>query len=290
MSIRASLPCLVAVAAFAAFASACGTKDGGNAGGGGGGTLYYSNGSGSGEIWAFSMASGEQQRLFLGTDPDRTPEGTFIYQRASLFESADGVAPRKVVDISGGAAFQRGFIAPRLSPDGTRIAYTSDGGEVVYVVNRADGSLVSSFPARVASVAFERPSWTPDGRLVVSSVYFNPGLFISDAALTTWTRFDPNLGGPREPTVSPDGTLVAFILNRHIFTIHLDGTGVKQITDGDLEEETPVFSPDGASIAAYQRPPRTLIVVPTGGGPVTDLGAANPELKANLSSCKFCWR
>jgi hypothetical protein len=284
MSIRAACACIVASLALA---SGCGPGDAAK-GGGANGTVYYSNGVG--EIWQLAMSTGETHRLFLGSDPDRTAEGAFIYARASLFESADGVAPRTIVQISSNERYMGGFVTPRLSPDGTQIAYVTNAFDVVYVVNRADGALLSSFPPRDASAGFERPSWTPDGRLVVAGTFAKPGLFVSDAAFSTWTQFDPNLSGPRNPTVSPDGALVAFELNHHIFTIHLDGTGVKQVTTGDNAEEFPVFSPDGASIAAYRNNPNTMIVAPTAGGTVIDLGDLNASLRPNLSRDQFCWR
>jgi hypothetical protein len=257
-------------------------------GGGASGTVYYSNGAG--EIWQLAMSTAETHRLFLGSDPDRTAEGAFIYTRASLFESPDGVAPRTIVQISSTAQYAAGFATPRLSPDGTKIVYLTNGHDVVYVINRADGGLLSSFPPRNASVGFERPSWTPDGLLVVAGTFAKPGLFVSDAAFSTWTRFDPNLSGPRNPTVSPDGALVAFELNHHVFSMHLDGTGLNQVTSGDNSEEFPVFSPDGGSIAAYRNNPNTMIVVPTAGGTVIDLADLNASLRPNLSRDQFCWR
>jgi hypothetical protein len=285
MSIRAACACIVASLALV---TGCG-PDNAAKGGGAGGTVYYSNGAG--EIWQLAMSTGETHRLFLGSDPDRTPEGAFIYTRASLFESPDGIAPRTIVQISSTMEYAGGFVTPRLSPDGTRIVYVTNAFDVVYVIDRADGALLSSFPPRDASVGFERPSWTPDGLLVVAGTFAKPGLFVSDAAFSTWTRLDPSLSGPRNPTVSPDGALVAFELNHHIFTIHLDGTGVKQVTTGDgAEEFFPVFSPDGASIAAYRNNPNTMIVVPTDGGTVIDLADLNASLRPNLSRDQFCWR
>ena len=273
-----------------ALASACGTTPDAK-GGGANGTVFYS--SASGDIWQLSLASGEQHQLFQGSDPERTPEGTMIYHRSNLFESTDGVAPHAVVKAGGGAPDNQGFVAPRLSGDGTRVAYITSGHDVVYVVNRADGALVSGFPVHSATLGFDRVSWTPDGRLVVAKTGSATGLYVSDAALTTWTRFDPNLDEPRSPTVSPDGKLVAFILNKHVFTMHLDGTEVKQLTTGDAAEFMPAFSPDSASVAAYREFPltSTLIVVPAAGGAVNDVGAIHPELALHMWTVdQFCWR
>lgn len=62
-----------------------------------------------------------------------------------------------------------------------------------------------------------------------------------------------------DPQVSPAGDLVAFTIgtvdkaaNRtltHIYTVRLDGSGLKQITSGDRSASTPRWSPDGRQLA-----------------------------------------
>src|SRR5262245_45703639 len=62
-----------------------------------------------------------------------------------------------------------------------------------------------------------------------------------------------------DPQLSPDGKTVAFTVgnvdkaaNRtltHIYTVNIDGTGMKQITNGDKSNSSPRWSPDGKRLA-----------------------------------------
>ncbi|MCW4460680.1 amidohydrolase family protein [Sphingomonas sp. BT-65] len=101
--------------------------------------------------------------------------------------------------------------APRLSPDGSRIAFAALGK--LYVQDRTGGT-----PRAVAGVegmAFQ-PAWSPDGRTLVYVTWTGEG----DGGGTLWSI--PTAGGkPRrllqasayysEPTVSPDGRSVAVL-------------------------------------------------------------------------------
>lgn len=51
------------------------------------------------------------------------------------------------------------------------------------------------------------------------------------------------------PAFSPDGTLIAFTSNDHIYTVNVNGSGETQITNGDDGQMQPSWSPDGKSIA-----------------------------------------
>lgn len=63
---------------------------------------------------------------------------------------------------------------------------------------------------------------------------------------------DP-LGDTRQPTWSPDGQFLAFQAywdgNWHIYTIHRDGTNLRQRTSGPFDHREPHWSPDGQHIA-----------------------------------------
>lgn len=267
------------------------TGCGGNAGGGGGdGTIYYSNVDH--EIWKLSLGDGSINKLISGgNQPDRTPQDSFIYVTTDLDESADGVMVKTIVKgVDFPSGYNNNFSMPRLSPDGTMIAYESLDN-FTYVVRRDSGQLLSSFPAAQNSTyGFERPSWTQDGRIVAAGGFSNPGLYISDAAFSTFTRFDPMLASPSEPSVSPDGKRVAFIVNGHVGVINLDGSGFQQVTTGNGEESYPAWSPDGTKLAAWNQ--YTLLTFNADGtGTVYDVVASHPEIFYNfLSDIPFCWR
>jgi len=284
-----SLGALVAVFVLGFSSVGCGGDGGGPAGGGGNGTIYYSNVDG--EIWQLTLGDGQIKKLMLGNQPDRTAEGSFVYERNDLDESSDGVMVKTIVKLSDSPpGYNNSFSMPRVSPDGMRIAYQSLANDT-YVVTRNGGQLVSSFPLNQSSTTgFERPSWTTDGRIVAAGAFSNPGLYISDAALSTFTRFDPMLSAPSQPSVSPDGKRVAFIVNEHVAVMNIDGTGFAQITTGNGSESFPSWSPDGTKIAAWNQ--YTLMVFNADGtGTAYDVVASHPEIFYNfLTDIPFCWR
>ena len=72
---------------------------------------------------------------------------------------------------------------------------------------------------------------------------------ISGGAATLLTD---GMGDERQPTWSPDGNTILFHSyrdgNYHIWTIHKDGSGLKQITFGMFDDREPHWSPDGTRI------------------------------------------
>jgi Tol biopolymer transport system component len=97
-----------------------------------------------------------------------------------------------------------------------------------------------------------RFAWTRDGRIVISSDKTrHRELWIVDSdgnARKQLTTSDSG-GADVQPAVSPDGQYVAFTSSRqqgvqHIFRVDLDGTKLRQLTNG-AHEELPGFSTDG---------------------------------------------
>ncbi|MGZ5286690.1 MAG: hypothetical protein ACXWV0_10170 [Flavisolibacter sp.] len=154
----------------------------------------------------------------------------------------------------------------KMSPDGKYIAagitsydgYKIDKDAVVVFDNT--GNVIAQIPNCY------QPDWTPDGRLVMSGslmsesadgkVYTKePGIFISNNDFTSNTRIDPGFDDPApvNVSVSPDGKLVAFIKNQHVWIMGIDGSNPRQLTTsgGDNQESFPTWSPDGDAIACW---------------------------------------
>lgn len=101
------------------------------------------------------------------------------------------------------------------------------------------------------------PSYSADGRLIVfvhddeltrkSSVY----VIGSDGTDRREVTLD-GLGGA-SPSFFPGGGAIVFVRriegHSHIFSIHLDGSGLRQLTSGPYDDYDPVVSPNGKRIA-----------------------------------------
>jgi Tol biopolymer transport system component len=159
-------------------------------------------------------------------------------------------------------------LEPAWSPDGQRIAFTSDrhfdgsGPTAVpnlYVMD-ADGSNVTRLTSSPSGA--RDPAWSPDGSRIV---YYAS----SDGSNNLWqvssTGGIPQLlfstpGFDRRPAWSPDGTRLILVSDwfaydavNDIFQINSDGSGFTALTDGivfdQINYDAPSWSPNGERIA-----------------------------------------
>ncbi|NRB04002.1 MAG: Tol-Pal system protein TolB, partial [Rhodobacteraceae bacterium] len=146
-------------------------------------------------------------------------------------------------------------LAPRFSPTGDRVLYTSyeTGFPKIYVLN------VGSVQRRVlesqsGTMSFA-PRFAPDGRTVVYS--------LSTGSNTDIWQMDVGSGQPRQltsapsietaPSFSPDGSQLVFESDRsgtqQLYVMPAGGGTAKRISFGDGRYGTPVWSPRGDLIA-----------------------------------------
>ena len=141
--------------------------------------------------------------------------------------------------------------APAWSPDGARLAFNADrdgdGRAELYIVD-ADGRNLQALEVRDGHNW--RPVWSPDGGELAFIRGFGLLLTVDLETLT-----ERNLGEGFGPAWSPDGRyIVSYLdpngrLNADIFMFDMASGAVYNITDTPLNEWSPVWSPDGASIA-----------------------------------------
>lgn len=126
-------------------------------------------------------------------------------------------------------------VTPTWSPTGTQIAFTSDrtGSPQIYIVN-ADGTN----PQRISAESHcDRPTWSPAPFNEIAYTCRGGGgyqIMLFDFATRSSTPITDGIGSNESPAFAPNGRHLAFVSDRtgrqQIYTIHRDGTGLRQIT------------------------------------------------------------
>jgi Tol biopolymer transport system component len=173
-------------------------------------------------------------------------------------------APEKVVVSSADD------VNPDYSPDGRRIAFSSDrsGVENIWICD-SDGSN----PVQLTS--FEKhtgtPRWSPDGRRIAfdSLEAGDWNIYVIDADGGVPRRLTPEAASDNTATWSRDGRSLFFVSDRsgdpQLWKIPVDGGGGAIQLTRKGAEPFPKASPDGAFVY-YAKPSADLWRVPVDGG------------------------
>ena len=146
---------------------------------------------------------------------------------------------------------KRPYLAPRLSPDGERIAFFTLGSKQdiwVYDIARDTSTRLT------VEGMNEWPTWTPDGRRITFSsrraghlenLFWKP----ADASGPA-ERLAPSADGQRIPSWSPDGKTLAFLSRGDIWVLSPEGDRTpRPFLETPFSERHPAFSPDGRWLA-----------------------------------------
>ena len=208
----------------------------------------------------------------------------------------DGTGNTQITRGKGGA------FNPDWSSDGKLIAFDYEtppaNGSVALISARGtdfrDLKPTGAEPQPTAHVWNGNPAFTPTGRRIVFVRNQGPsdsGVWImradgSDLRRLTRNPFVRNWdGGDSDPNVSPDGKRVSFVRIKRsdklqaLFTVRIDGTGLKQLTPYALEvAQKQDWSPDGKLIvlttnADWARPKESanLVTIRPDGSGMTQL-------------------
>jgi Tol biopolymer transport system component len=143
---------------------------------------------------------------------------------------------------------------PTWSPDGRRLVFVGRAPccRWLYSVRR-DGTALR----RVIAQEARWPAWSTTGSIAFvnyddrssSTVGLKDGMYtISPDGSRLRRVFGRYWGTGQQPDWSPDGSRIAFVARRHIFTMTADGRRLRRLTD-NFGDSDPAWSPDGKYIA-----------------------------------------
>jgi Tol biopolymer transport system component len=161
---------------------------------------------------------------------------------------------------------------PQFSPDGSRIAFSSDrSGEAMEIwVAQADGSKPVQMTNRLGRYQ-GTPRWSPDGRWIAFDSQGEDGIrhiYVMDASGGRPRRISPEASGEFVPSWSQDGKWIYFCSNRtgrnEIWRVPFAGGVAEQVTkEGGF---VAYASADGTTLFYTKADPSPLFSKPLSGG------------------------
>lgn len=179
---------------------------------------------------------------------------------------------------------------PAWSPDGKYLAFYSgrSGNNEIYVMD-ANGNNLTNVTNNEANDI--NPSWSADGQKIVfqSNRSGNFDLHIVNLMTGQTRQITETINQVEEyPDWSPDGQHIAFSAfeinsktSTNIYVMNVDGSGLKNITNGDGVYITPAWSPNGKLLAFTSMNDGIYLVGSDGSGftrlTPTDIQAVDPD-------------
>ncbi|MCC6860871.1 MAG: PD40 domain-containing protein [Bryobacterales bacterium] len=147
-------------------------------------------------------------------------------------------------------------ITPAISPDGTKIAFTSfvRGNPGIFIHSVETGRRLPFFNQNASINA--TPGFTPDGKQILfsSSLSGDPQIYIANVDGSQARRLTSTRSIEVEPKVNPkNGTEVVFTSGRsgvpQLYRMNIDGADVQRLTSGEGHAVNADWHPDGQIIA-----------------------------------------
>jgi TolB protein len=192
--------------------------------------------------------------------------GMFDTRIAYVAESGVGDARVKRIAVMDSDGFNHRYLTagetlvltPRLSPNGSQLAYVSytSGSPQVRLIDIASSAQRPVAPDDAISFA---PRFSPDGTRVVFSMMngANCDIYITGRDGGIPQRLTTAPGTDTDPSFSPDGTKIVFESDRggsqQLYVMNADGSNQRRLTFGGGWYASPDWSPDGQQIAFTRR-------------------------------------
>lgn len=213
--------------------------------------------------------AGNELRLTDDDADDIQPVFASGLRRVFFVRRQAGTSEIWSVDLGGGdetrmlSASGGSLRDPDVSPDGSRIAFTREGpGGSRVLVAAVDGTGERELVSRAGS--WSQPRWSPDGRrlVVVGRQGGSSALYLVDAEGGEPRPLGATEAGTSraDPDWSPDGRRVVHRQGEgqsaEIAVTEVEAPGTTTVlTDNDVEDASPAFSPTGERIVFASRRP-----------------------------------
>lgn len=215
------------------------------------------------------------QRTLYTSDKSRSIDPVWMPDQSSYVYASDApgswslvraltATPNAAVNVVAAGEIANAPAWPTVSPDGKRVAFST------LAHNERQIAIIGIDGARLTLIGSgDSPAWSPDGKRIVfgRNVGKHHHLFLIDPesgtnlVQLTSGEFDHN-----DPAWSPDGQYIIFSTNRtstddtptpagvraktppksfNLYIVNKDGTGLTQVTSGDVQAVQPNWGADG---------------------------------------------
>lgn len=146
-------------------------------------------------------------------------------------------------------------LAPRFSPNGDRVLYTSYATGFPRIHILSVGDVRSQILRTNDGVMSFAPRFSPDGRMVIYSLTqgSNTDIWAMDVATSATRRLTSGPAIETAPSFSPDGSQIVFESDKsgtqQLYIMSVNGGEARRISFGKGRYGTPVWSPRGDMIA-----------------------------------------
>lgn len=177
-------------------------------------------------------------------------------------------------------------ILPKLSPDGSKVAYVSfrQNSPITYIEEVASGRTTTLSKRAGLNMS---AAWAPNGQYLAMTLSkdANPEIYLINPDGTGLRRVTNDRAVDTQPSFSPDGNQIAFVSDRfgsaQVCIMPVNGGSARRVSMQGGRSMDPAWSPDGKLIAyaAENGGTQIWVVDPSGGTPerLTNSGGTNEK-------------